>query len=178
MTEVALYPTFTLALLATAAAVERPTRRSQTAALATIGLAASIKMLAAVLVVAYVAAAALYQWLDSRDSGGAGSGACGPTPSTFAVLALAGLAAGVVALASGRGPRDALGAYAIVLDNVDLAAIPWWTALHVAELDLYLAVIPFAAMVVVCAQGLRTSASRAPNGSWPPSSFPSPLRCS
>ena len=157
MTEVALYPAFVLALLAIAVAVERPTGASQAAAFATIGLAASIKMLAAVLLVAYVAAAALYHWLDSRGTGN-WLGRMRAYSLTFAALAIVGLAAGVLALASGRGPADTLGAYAVVLDNIDLSAIPRWTALHVAELDLYLAVIPFAATVGACAQGFRTNA--------------------
>ena len=67
MTEVAFYPTFVLALLGIAYALERPTLAAQAAALGAIALASAVKMLAVVLVIAYMVAIVLYQWLESRD---------------------------------------------------------------------------------------------------------------
>jgi hypothetical protein len=48
----------------------------------------------------------------------------------------------------------------VVLGNIDLVSVPWWALLHLGELDLYLAVIPFAATLLVLSQGLRRRADR------------------
>ena len=159
LTEVALYPAFVLALLAIAAAVERPTATTQTLALGAIALASSVKMLSAVLFVAYVAAIALFHWLDTRRAGEWRRRlvAYRPTWVAFVVVAAVGLGA---AVASGRSPTDALGAYAVVLRNIDFTAVPWWFLLHVAELDLYLAVIPLVATVLVVCYGLSRDADQ------------------
>ena len=66
MTEVALYPTFVLALLAIAVAVERPTPATQLAALGAIALASSVKVLALSLLLGYIAGLLSFHWLDTR----------------------------------------------------------------------------------------------------------------
>ena len=159
LTEVALYPAFVLALLAMTAALERPGLTTQGSALGAIVVASAIKMLAAVLVLAYVAAIALYHWLESRD----GSEwrlrlrAYAPTWTALAgALAVGATVAGV----SGRSPLDALGAYAVVLGNINVLAVPWWALLHLAELDLYLAAVPFAATLMVIWRGMRRGSHR------------------
>jgi hypothetical protein len=157
MTEVALYPAFVLALLAIAAAVERPSLATQAGALGAIGLAASVKMLAAILVLGYVASAALFAWLDVQP-GVSWLGRMRAYAPTWVVLAVAAVAGSLVPLAAGRGSLDVLGAYSVVLGNIDVLAIPWWSLLHLAELDLYVAVIPFAATTLLVAGGLRTAA--------------------
>ena len=157
VTEVALYPAFVLALLAIAASLERPTGANQVFVFGAIALAASIKMLAAVLVVAYVGSVALFHWLDTRD---ASAWRARMRPYLPSWIALAGIAVlgGAAALAMAASPLDALGAYSVVLGNVDPLVVPWWMLLHVAELDLYVAVIPFAATVGVVWRGVRRSA--------------------
>ena len=158
MTEVALYPAFVLALLAIAAALERPAVSTQLGALAAIGLAATIKMLAAVLVLAYVASIALFHWLDTRQAGHFGSRMRLYTP-TWAALGGAGLVWCGVLIAWRMSPLDLLGAYSVVVANIDVLAVPWWALLHVAELDLYVAVIPFAATLGVIWRGVRRTAA-------------------
>lgn len=158
MTEVALYPTFVLALLAMTAALERSTLRTQTSALGAIALVSAIKMSSAVLFIAYPVAVVVYHWLDTRNRSTWQSRLRAYWP-TWIVLAvgLAGLA--TLALALGRSPVDALGAYAVVLTNIDLSAVPWWALLHLAELDLYVAVIPFAATMGVIWRGIHVAAN-------------------
>jgi hypothetical protein len=159
LTEVALYPTFLLALLAVTAAVERPTLFTQGAALAVIALAVAIKVVAAVLVVAYVAAVVLFTWLETRDRA-ALRARLRPYAATWIALGAVALGAALAAATSGRSPSAALGAYAVVVGNVDVLAMPWYAVLHLAELDLYLAVIPFIATVVVLWGGLRAGSDR------------------
>jgi hypothetical protein len=159
MTEVALYPAFVLALLAMTAALERPALATQASALGAIALVSAIKMLAAVLLLAYVAAIALYHWLDTRESS-SWRGRLRAFMPTWVGLAGVLVAGTTVAVASGRSVSEPLGAYAVVLDNIDVVALPWWALLHVAELDLQVAVIPFAATLIVAWRGLRRGADR------------------
>lgn len=159
LTEVALYPAFVLALLAITAALERPAVATQAGALGAIVLASAIKMLAAVLVLAYVAAVALYHWLETRE-GSRWRRRLRTYAPTWVALMGALVAAATVAAAFGRSPLDALGAYAVVLGNIEVLAVPWWALLHIAELDLYVAVIPFAATILVAVSGLHWSEER------------------
>jgi hypothetical protein len=159
MTEVALYPAFVLALLGMTVALERPTLMTQAGALGAIALASAIKMLAAVLLLAYVAAIALYQWLDTRESS-SWRGRMRAFAPTLVMVAGSLVAAATAAVASGRSVSEPLGAYAVVLGNVDVVALPWWALLHVAELDLQVAVIPFAATLIVAWRGSRPDADR------------------
>lgn len=152
MTEVALYPAFVLALLGMAVALARPQTTTQVGALGAIALACTIKTGALVLMPAYVVAIVLYHWLDTRSMS-AWRGRLGAYALTWLVLATIGIAAVVVFAAAGRRPQDALGTYSSVLDHLDLRTLPRWTLLHLAELDLYVAVIPLAATVIVLARG-------------------------
>lgn len=159
MTEVALYPAFVLALLAMTAALERPTLATQAGALGAIVLASAIKMLAAVLLLAYVAAIALFHWLDTRESSSWRRRLRAFTP-TWVFLAGILVVGATVAVALGRSVSEPLGAYAVVLGNIDVLVVPWWALLHVAELDLQVAVIPFAATLIVAWRGFRPGADR------------------
>lgn len=158
MTEVALYPAFLLALLAITVAIERPAVSTQAAAIGAIGLASAIKMLAIVLVVAYVAAVLLFHWLDTASIDYWRARLRSYIP-TWIMLGVAIIACSALFL-RGANPIGALGAYAVVLGNINLHAVPWWTLLHLAELDLYLAVIPVGATILVALTGLRRHADR------------------
>ena len=159
MTEVALYPAFVLALLAMAVAIESPARTTQAAALGAIAFACTIKSLAVVLVCAYVTSIVLHIWLDTRSGPRSRARLLAFSP-TWLALSAAALVASSLILASGRSLQDALGAYSVVLDHIDLSAAPWWVLLHLAEFDLYLAVIPFAATMLIVASGLRRDADQ------------------
>jgi hypothetical protein len=158
MTEVALYPAFVVAVLAVTRAIERPTPRAQGLALAAIGLACAIKTLAAVLLVAYCAAILAYHWLEHR-SGHSLRRHLRAYALTWGVLGVLAAAAGLVALTTGR-PQALLGGYANVVDHMRPAGVPRWFLLHLAELDLAVAVLPFAAMLIVVARGIRRDAER------------------
>ena len=157
MTEVALYPAFVVALLAMALALERPSKKTQLAALGAIAVACSIKMLAVVLVAAYVTGIASYHWLDTRSGSRWRARMRIYAPTGFVLVAIA-VASLTVLLASGRRPQDTFGGYSLVLEYMELRAVPRWALLHLAELDLYLAVIPFAVTLIVASRGLRSSA--------------------
>jgi hypothetical protein len=148
LTEVALYPTFVLALLAIALALERPSPAAQVGAFGAIALASTVKMFASVLVPAFVAAILVRWWLERRENSIPRVSLRNYLP-TWAALSVLAIAGTLVAAASRRSPFDLLGAYVVVLDNIDLGAMPWWALLHLAELDLYVAVIPFAATLVI-----------------------------
>lgn len=154
MTEVALYPAFLLALLAIARALERPRLATQAGALGAIALACSIKMLAVVLVPAYVVSIALCHWLDRGAGAGWRRVLRAYAPTWLALVALLAVLSIGAALRD-TSPAAALGAYAVVLGEIDPRSIPRWALLHLAELDLYVAVIPFAATAAVVASGLR-----------------------
>ena len=158
LTEVALYPAFTAVLLCIAIAVERPTRATQILALGSIALAASIKMLALSLVPAYVGAILIYHWLDMPSSGLRSR--LRDYRVTLVGIVLAGITVAFVPVVSGRGLTDVLGSYSVVLRHVDVTSIPWWFLVHIAELDLYLAIIPVAASMLVAVRGLRREAAR------------------
>src|SRR5262249_54223211 len=122
--------------------------------LAAIAVAYSIKTLAIALVLAYLTSIALQPLLyRQRDLLRANIRAFAPTLVTFGIVILAAAAAGAVAAGA---PTAALGKYGVVAGNVDLLAVPWWFFLHVAEVDLYVAFIPFAASLLLVALVLRS----------------------
>ena len=151
MTEVALYPAFVLALLAIVVAIERPTTATQLFALGAITLACAVKLVSLVLLASYVAAILLHELLASR------AGRRRPL-SLFAPVWIALGAVVVATIGFAVGGGRPLGAYQVVLDNVDLVWTPWWALLHAAELVLFVAVIPAAASAMVVGRGLRTTA--------------------
>ena len=159
MTEVVLYPVFVSALLAMVKSLVRPRAFWQVTTLVAIAAACTIKVLAVLLVPAYVAAILIHDRLERRSGARAGTAFRSYAP-TWGALSAASVAAAVGLVVSGHSPQDLLGAYSVVLGNLDLLASPWWAFLHLAELDLYLAVIPFALTAVVVARGLRRHAER------------------
>ena len=159
LTEVALYPAFALAVALMTRSLMRPSSARQIAALGAIALACSIKALAFTLLIAYPICVGLFHWLDARQLSEWRSRMRLYAPLWF-VLAGLGVSAIALSLAVGLGrPLDLLGAYADVAENIDPLTTPWWLLLHLAEIDLYLAVTPFAAAVLVAARGFRSSSS-------------------
>jgi hypothetical protein len=148
LTEVALYPVFVLALLGIASAIRRPTRRNQLLAVAAVLLACNAKPLSIVLAGVYLLAVLHLAVLDRR----AGR-AFGPRIRAHATAlgTFAGLGAlavvGPTALAG--NPDAALGAYGVVLGNVDVSSALVWFVRHLADLDLYVGMVPFAATLIL-----------------------------
>ena len=155
MTEVALYPAFVLAVWAIARAVEAPSTRTQLVALGVVGLACMVKSLSSVLIAALVAAIVLYHALDRGRAGESFPKRLRPYAVTWVAVAASVVVASGALLIAGSRPQDALGTYANVLEHMQPSEVPRWIVLHLAELDLALAVIPLAAAAVVSVRGIR-----------------------
>lgn len=144
MTENAFYPLFLTATLALVGVLERPTPARTALFLAAFAVAFLTRAQAVVFLPAALTAPLLmaawrrspralleFRWLY----GG--------------LAAAAGLAASVAA-ARGLGPGDLLGAYKAAADrDYDAGAVARWFLYHVAELDLYLGIAPFAAFLLL-----------------------------
>ena len=145
MTENAFYPLFLSAVLALVLALERPTPLRSLALLAVIAIAFATRAQALVFVPAALTAPLLlvlvqraglrtlaaYRWLYAVHAG---------------ALAL------ILAVQAVRGssPRALLGAYGAAGDaGYDAREVARWLLYHVAELDLALGFVPFAATIVL-----------------------------
>jgi hypothetical protein len=151
MTETVFYPVFLCVALALVLTLERPTRTRQVALLALCLLAFLTRAQAVVLVPVVVAAPVLLAWIERR-----------PLRSLRpyrALYGLVGAAVGgvlIVQLARGRSPFDVFGAYSATghLSYGFVASIRWML-LHLAELDLYTGVAPFAAFLLLLLSARR-----------------------
>jgi hypothetical protein len=136
MTENAFYPIVLTAVLALVLALERPTPGRVLVLLAVCAVAFATRAQAVAFVPALLTAPLFlgprrYRWLYGL------TGATG-------VLVL------LVQALRGRSPLDLLGAYRITgEERYDLSEVARWLLYHVAELDLSLAVVPFAALLLL-----------------------------
>ena len=146
MTENAFYPLFLLAALLLVLTLEAPTAFRQIALLAVCGVAFETRAQAVALFAAVATAPILlalierrgaratlrrYGWLYGLLGGGA-------------ALALAGT------VAAGRSPLSLLGAYrAATSSSYTVSGVLHFFLYHVAELDLYLGIFPFAALLAL-----------------------------
>ena len=165
MTESASYLAYSVALLAIVLALERPSAARQLGVLAAVVLAYATRAQFAVLFGAYVVALlAVWATMPNRASVRELARQLWPT--------LAALAAGVAVLVvrplvTGSSPLDAIGAYQVLFRGYDPLDIVRWGAYHLADLELYLAVVPVAVAPIVVALLWR----RARVGSRPAASF-------
>jgi hypothetical protein len=157
MTESPAYFVTCWALLAIVLAVERPTVRRQLAVIATIAIATAIRSQLGVLFVAY-GAALLAQWAlaPERQSLRALARQLWPTLGAIALGVLAALARPLLSWSS---PADSLGPYRDLWTGYDVLDVAKWTLYHAADLELYLAVVPFAVMPIVLARILARGRS-------------------
>ncbi len=151
MSENAFYPSFLLAALALVVMLERPTPARQLLFVAIVGFAVLVRPQAIVLVPTALTAPLLLGLL-------AGEG----LRHVRHLAPLYGLAIGggsllaLVQLARGSSLNALLGAYAVVGEGrYDAGKAAHFLLYHVAELDLYLGVIPVAAVLVLCAAARR-----------------------
>jgi hypothetical protein len=141
LTEAAAYVTGALALLALLRVVERPTARSQLEALGAVGLAALARPQLVALGVGLPAGLALRWWLLPRASRPPVTAALRRLWPTLAALAFVAVV-GSAALASGHASlRD----YRDVFTTYDVAGVARWSWYTLADLGLYVAVIPLVA---------------------------------
>lgn len=149
MTENAFYPLFLCAALALVLCLERPTMTRQVVLLALAGLCFATRAQAVALVPALATAPLLLAWLERA-----------PLRSLRRFAVLYGVLGGAlvlvvsVQLARGRSPKAALGAYeAAGHQHYSAGSVAKWLLWHVAELDLYVGVLPFGALLLVAALG-------------------------
>lgn len=135
------------ALLAIVLAVERPAVGRQVVALAAIGLATGTRsqlgMLYGPLLLSLFG-----QWAVSRDRKPLVAFARSLWP-TLGVLLLGALALVARPVLRGESPADSLGPYRDLWTGYDAVAVARWALYHAADLELYLAVVPFAVTPIV-----------------------------
>ncbi|HZO33496.1 MAG TPA: glycosyltransferase family 39 protein [Gaiellaceae bacterium] len=145
MTENAFYPLFAVLVLVLVLALERPTLRLQVLLLVLLALAYLTRAQAVALVPAVLVAPVLLGLFERRVR--AHLRAWAPTYAIVGAAALVVLAASAV---RGRSPLSLLGAYrAATSSSYSVSESARYGLWHVAELDLYLGVIPFAALLVL-----------------------------
>jgi glycosyltransferase involved in cell wall biosynthesis len=147
MTENAFYPLFLVVALALAAMLDRPTPLRQLLVLALCLVAFETRAQAVALVAAALTAPLLLAWIERGRPRRLAVYA-----PLYGVTALVGVAVIVLEVARGRSPAAALGNYSVT-GSSGYEAWPAfkWFVYHVAELDLALWILPFAAMIVLVA---------------------------
>jgi len=146
MTETVFYPIFVCVALALVLTLERPTVTRQLVLLAVCLLAFLTRSQAIVLIPAIATAPLLLAWLDRRRL----VRVVREFRALYGVLAVAVLGALVIQLARGKSPLDVLGSYSVT-GHADYqpGQVLKWLLYHVSELDLYVGVLPFAAVLLL-----------------------------
>jgi hypothetical protein len=154
MTENVFYPVFVWLAFGLVLMLERPTLRRQLAVLALCALAFVTRAQTVALVAAVVTAPLVLAWIERGRPRRLGA-----FKPLYGIVALAAVLAVVVEAARGRSPAQILGNYSVT-SNGGYHAWPAfrWLVLHVAELDLYLWVLPFAALIVLVANARHLDA--------------------
>ena len=137
MTENVFYPLFVTCALLLVLVLERPTRL-RVAALLVLAFAAFLTRAQAVALVPAILTAPLLlpraRWREFRP--------------LYGLILGAGALVLVYEVSRGRSPLDALGAYRSATNNsYSAGSVFRWLVYHVGELDLYLGVAPFAALL-------------------------------
>jgi len=154
-TESAFYPLFLFVALVIVRALERPSVARQVAALGLIGFACLTRAQAVALVAAYPTAVVAASTAEGARGFLRQLRRYWPSAALIGAATLA-----VVGWESlhGRSPFAVLGdAQGIQNRSYSVAAVPKWVLYHVAELDLYVGVLPFAAFIVLAVWAVRRS---------------------
>ncbi len=146
MTENLFYPLFLLISLALVLVLEDPSLRRVGLLVVLLGLAFAVRVQAIALVAAIVLAPLVLAVFEKR----------GLRPTIrryrflYAVLAVLVVVGGLALLATGRSFDDVLGAYEAVGEaDYDMGEVFDYLVWHVAELALYVLVVPLAATIVL-----------------------------
>lgn len=159
MTENAFYPLFLAAALALVLVLERPTAWRVAALLVVVALAFATRVQAAAFGPAILGAPFLVALLGRRPL----RAELARFRLLYGVVGAGALLLVLAQLARGRSLSDLLGAYAVVADrSYDAGTVARFVLYHVAELDLYLGVLPFAAFVLLAALSRRAHPELAP----------------
>jgi hypothetical protein len=147
MTENAFYPIFLATLLAIIVWLERPTPKLTIVMIALVGLAYLTRAQALAFAPAIVTAPPLFVWAQRR-----GWRSLRDYWLTYGMVAVAAIGVLAVQGARGRSPLGVLGAYQVAGEtNYRFWPVVKWFCYQVAEFDLSLGVVPFAALIVVAA---------------------------
>ena len=147
MTENVFYPMFLWLAYALVVALERPTLRNQVLLLLVCGLAFVTRAQTVALVVAILTAPLALAWIERGRPRRLASFA-----PLYGIVAAAALVAVVAEVARGRSPAAILGNYSVTSNGgYRLWPVLDWLVLHLAELDLAVFVVPFAALIVLVA---------------------------
>jgi hypothetical protein len=147
MTESLAYLTAGWALYATALALERPTVLRQTALLVAIGLAFATRAQLGALYASWIAALGLVWLISPSRRPRSRRDLYAFWPSAVPVVLAAAVLLGRIA--SGSSPSESLGAYWELWRGYDPLQVAKWLVYHLADLEIYLAVIPLAVTPVV-----------------------------
>jgi glycosyltransferase involved in cell wall biosynthesis len=149
MTETIFYPLFACVALALVLTLERPTIQRQLVLLGLCALAFLTRSQAIALIPAVVTAPVLLAWLDRRRLR-----MLADFRVLYAALAAVIVAVLVVQLARGHSVYDVLGSYSVTGHATYRPdQVLKWVVFHIAELDLYLGIAPFAALVLLTLVG-------------------------
>ena len=151
MTENAFYPLFLATSLALVAYLERPTLRHALLLFVAFVLTFETRTQAVAIVPAILVAPALLSLLDRRGLRGLRDHRW-----LYGIVGGFGLLVVAAQAARGRSPLAVLGVYqAAGQSHYRLADVSRWFLYHLAELDLYLGFVPFAALLLLIALGPR-----------------------
>ena len=144
MTETVFYPLFACVALMLVLTLERPTIQRQVLLLALCLLAFLTRSQAIVLIPAVATAPLLLAWLDRRRR------LVADFKVLYGILGAAVVGILAVQLARGHSPWDVLGSYSVTGDaTYHVDQMLKWVLYHVSELDLYLGIAPFAALLLL-----------------------------
>jgi dolichyl-phosphate-mannose-protein mannosyltransferase len=139
MTENAFYPVFLTCVLALVAMLERPTPGRQVLVLVLCGLAYATRQQAIALVPAILCAPVLHTPRRLR-----------PYATLYGIVGAGVVVALLATAARGRSPLTLLGAYrAATSSSYSVGDVLRFLVYHLGELDLYLGVLPFAALLAL-----------------------------
>jgi Dolichyl-phosphate-mannose-protein mannosyltransferase len=152
MTENAFYPIFLLVVLVLVLVLERPTVLRQLVFV----LAFALALLTRSQAIAFVPAALTAPFLLALFSRAGLRATLRPFALLYAIFVGGGALVVALQAARGRSLSGLLGAYADVGEKgYDVMEVLRYVAYHLAELDLYVGVIPFAAAIVLVARVRR-----------------------
>jgi hypothetical protein len=149
MTESMAFLTGAIALYATMLALEKPTVRRQLLLLAAIAVAFLTRSQLGILYVGWLLALGLHWWISPT----ARVSVRKLWPSALPLVAAAGVLLSRVA--SGSSPRDSLGAYWELWRGYSPFGVTKWVVYHLADIEIYLAVIPLAVTPIVLVELIR-----------------------
>ncbi len=153
MTESLAFFTAAWALYAIMLALESPTTARQLALLAAVGAAFATRPQFGALYVTWLLGLALVWWIVPARRPRTRTDVVRLWPSAVPLV----LAVGVLAsrLVSGSSPRDSFGAYWELWRGYDPLQVAKWLAYHLADFEIYLAVVPLAVTPIVLAALIR-----------------------